>query len=130
MEKDKKDYRCWLYKQENGKTIGHIFTGQDAVDEALETGVWHTTFADFVDQHDELTEGQKMMAKEVCAYAAGDNNVLANCDQIEDLDMLIQAYERMSQKKLHHKAKQSFKSVRKAIKKYLGEIDGDSTTVN
>lgn len=128
MKKD--DYRCFLYKQENGKTIGHIFTGEDAVKEALKTGIWHTTFADFVDQYDELTECQKEVAKEICSYAAGDNNVLANCDQIEDLEMLIQAYERMSQKKLHHKAKQSFEGVRKAIKKYLGEINGDSTTVN
>jgi len=125
---DKEAYRCFLYKQVDGKTQSHIFVGETAVNEALADG-WHTTFADFVDQADTLTEGEKAVAKDVCSIAVGDFNILANADDIEDLDKLIDAYERASEKKLHHKAK-TLKGVRKAIHKLLGDLDGNSATVN
>lgn len=114
---DKEEYRCFLYKQKDGKTVSHIFKGQTEVDEALENG-WHTTFADFVDDKD-LSDNDKTIAKEICSIAAGDANILANCDKIEDIEMLKQAYERMSGKKMHHKIN-SLKGARKAVKKLLG----------
>jgi len=125
---DKESYRCFLYRQVNGKTENHIFTGETAVDKAIKEG-WHTTFADFVDDKDELDANQKEIAKEICSTAAGDANILANADQIEDLQMLKDAYERMSSKKMHHKVN-SLAGARKAIRKILGGTDGNSADVH
>ena len=125
---DKEAYRCFLYKQEDGKTVSHIFTGQTAVDKALTEG-WHTTFADFIDDKKELDDNAKAVAKDICSMAAGDANILANADQIEDIEMLKQSYERMSGKKMHHKVN-TLEGARKAVKKALGETNGNSSDVH
>lgn len=116
---EKEEYRCFLYKQVNGQTESHIFTGQTAVDEALKEG-WHTTFADFVDDVENLDDSQKAAIKDVCSIAAGDANILANADQIKDIDKLKEAFERVQGKPIDKRIK-SIAGVRNAIKKALGE---------
>lgn len=125
---DKESYRCCLYKQESGKTVSYIFTGQTAVDKALKEG-WHTTFADFIDDIEGLDENFKAAAKDNCSVAAGDANILVNADQIEDIEMLRQSYERMTGKKMHHKIN-TLKGARKVVKKALGETNGNSSDVH
>ena len=116
---NKEEYRCFLYKQVDGKTVSHIFVGESAVEEALKDG-WHTTFADFIDDVPNITEDQKHAMKDVCSIAAGDANILANAEQIKDIDKLKEAYERVAGKPMDKRVK-SIAGVRNVIKKALGE---------
>lgn len=120
---DKEEYRCFLYKQVNGKTQSHIFVGQTAVDEALKDG-WHTTFADFVDDVEGVSPEHKEAMKDVCSIAAGDANILANAYQIDDIDKLKEAYERMTGKPMDKRVK-AINGVRNVIRKALGEMNGN-----
>jgi hypothetical protein len=121
----KSDYRCFLYKQVEGKTVTNIYSGanakelETAVDKALTEG-WHTTFADFIDDVPDINDDKKAQLKDACSIAAGDANILANAHRIEDIDKLRDAYERINGKPLH-KQITSLKGVRKAIKKALGD---------
>lgn len=122
----KSDYRCFLYKQVEGKTVNHIFSGTDAedlatvVDKALAEG-WHTTFADFVDDL-EIDDEQKHRAKDICSIAAGDANILVNADQVKDINKLKEAYERVTGNKMDKRVK-SIAAVRNVIKKALGDAN-------
>ena len=121
----KADYRCFLYKRIDGKTVTNICSGangdelEKAVDSAIADG-WHTTFADFIDDMPDIDEDKKDQLKDVCSIAAGDANILANYARIEDIDKLREAYERINGKALHAQIT-SLKGVRKAIKKALGD---------
>lgn len=125
----KSNYRCFLYKQVDGKTVTHICSGKDAeelamvVDDAIAEG-WHTTFADFVDDVEGITEDQKAAIKDVCSIAAGDANILANAYQIDDIDKLKEAYERMTGKPMDKRVK-AINGVRNVIRKALGEMNGN-----
>ncbi len=120
----KAPYRCFLYKQVNGETITNICSGADAdslekaVDDAINDG-WHTTFADFIDDIPDITEDRAEAMKDACSIAAGDANILANADRIDDVDKIRDAYERVNGKALN-KQITSLKGVRKAVKKALG----------
>lgn len=119
------NYRCFLYKQVDGKTVSNIFSADnetsltEVVDRALADG-WHTTFADFVDEIENITEDQKHAMKDVCSVAAGDYNILANADQIKDIDKLREAYERVMDKPIDKRVK-TINGVRNVIRKALGE---------
>lgn len=124
---NKEDYKCWLYRQVDGKTDSRIFTGETAVKEAVETGEWFTTFADFLDTA-EGVEGLDVEAlKDVCAIAAGDRNIIANADQIKDLDKIKEAYERATGKTMRAT---TLKGARKTCKLAIGEQDGNSSNVH
>jgi len=117
---EKEEYRCWLYRQVNGKTEGIIFTGQSAVDKALTEG-WHTTFADFLDDNKELSENKKAVAKDIISMFDCDANLLANVDKIEDLGQIQEAYKNINNGKgMHHKVK-TLEGARKAVHKLLGD---------
>ena len=121
----KSDYRCFLYAQVNGETVTKVCSGVDAdslakeVDAALADG-WHTTFADFIDDVPNITEEQKHAMKDVCAIAASDANKLVNADKCKDIDVLKEAYERMTGSPMDKRIK-TLKAVRKACNKALGE---------
>lgn len=120
---DKEEYRCFLYRQVDGKTQSHIFVGQTAVDEAIKDG-WHTTFADFVDDAKDVSAERKEAMKDVCSIAAGDANILANADKINDIDKLRDAYERMTGNSINERVK-TINGVRNVIRKALGDMNGD-----
>ena len=123
----KSDYRCFLYKKENGKTVSKLFSATDnqdldvIVDVAIAEG-WHTTPADFADDMPDIDENTKIVAKDKCAIFAGDANILANADQVKDIDKLKQAYARLTGSEMDPRYK-SIKGVRNAIKKALGEAN-------
>ena len=121
----KSDYRCFLYKQEDGKTVSRLFSATDnqgldvVVDAAISEG-WHTTPADFVDDTPDLDENLKLVAKDKCAIFAGDANILANADQVKDINKLKEAYARLTGSEMD-KRYRSIKGVRNVIRKTLGE---------
>jgi len=137
MEQKKSEYRCWLYKRENGETKSQIYVGQEAVDAAMENG-WHDTFAVFIDESSDLTDGQKATAVGAANYIQGDMNVLANCDNIDDFELLKDAFNRLMEKPLHNNVT-TLEGIRKIIHRRLkdkvaGTVnegdDGDSTDVH
>lgn len=123
----KAPYRCFLYKQVDGETVTNICSADDsdglasAVDAALDDG-WHTTFADFIDDIPDITEEKAEAMKDVCSIAAGDANILANADRIDDIDKIRDAYERITGGPIDKRCR-SIKGVRNAVKKALGEMN-------
>lgn len=119
----KSNYRCFLYKQIDGKTVTHICSGVDGdeltrvVDDAIAEG-WHTTFADFIDGVVDITEEKAEQLKDICSIAAADANILANAERIKDIDRLKESYARITGREMDSRCK-SIKGVRNAIKKAL-----------
>lgn len=109
---NKQEYRCYLFKRVDGKTVSHIFTGEDQVEEALKDG-WHTTFADFVNES-QIAKEKVEVAKEVCSMIVGDMNVAANYKDIEDMQKLKDVYYRLTGNHMDKKIK-TLKGARKAI---------------
>ena len=120
----KSDYRCVLYKKEDSKTISEIFSatndkGLDVVVDAAISEGWHTTPADFVDDTPDIDENMKLVAKDKCAIFAGDANILANANQVQDINKLKEAYARLIGSEMDGRIK-TLKAVRKACNKALG----------
>lgn len=125
----KDDLRCWLYTRVDGKTKGIIFTGQDAIDKAMAEG-WKTTPAAFLDEVEGITENERAVAEDIISIYDCDANLLANVDKIEDLSHIKEAYKRINGgKPMHHKVK-TLEGARKAVKKLLGDSNGNSSDVH
>lgn len=120
---DKTKYTAVLYKRIDGKVQAKGFTGQDAASKAMEDG-WKGSPSQCpgvpipVELKEEVEKASDLFAS--------DMNVLANADSVESLDLLLEAYKGQAGKPMHHKSAQNIKNARKACKKLIGDINGNS----
>ena len=121
-------YRCFLYRQVDGKTDAKIFEGEEATQAGLDAG-WVKSPSSFIDEAEgakEMTETQVEQAKDATDMFARDADVLANADKIDDIELLRKAYAQLNGKPIK-KTVTTLKGVRIACNRLLGELNGDSS---
>lgn len=126
-----KPYRCFLYKQIDGKTVSKIVTGEEAAQAGLDDG-WVKSPSAFVDQAEgveALNDDQVEKVKDAADMMARDADILANADTIDDIETLRTAYAQLAGKPMHHKVK-SLEGTRNACHKLLGKLNDNSTATH
>jgi hypothetical protein len=118
----KEEYKAFLYKRVDGKTVSHVFTGETACDEAMKDG-WVDTPAKVGGLDVPLIIKDEV--EKASSEFAEDANVLANYDKIDDIDLLKDAYQNIVGKPMDKRIK-NLAGAKKACKKILGKLDGNS----
>ena len=124
-EINKKEYRAFLYKLFDGdkQPTAKVFTGEAACDVAMMNG-WVDSPVKCAAV--KIPEEIKEQVTRSSDLLAADANVLANADSVDSIELLMEAYEHIANKKMHHSSAKSIEGARKACKKLLGDIDGNS----